>query len=91
MSRDNQSSPSGGTSINDPVPNTKSKCNVPTIAQGSVDVVVLPTISKTDGVTRITPGDATSYTVTISNTTGIVFSTANSNPYSELRFRMRIK
>lgn len=81
VSWDNQASPSGATcqSINDPVPNTTSKCNAPTIAQGSVDVVVLPTISKTDGLTRITPGDATSYTITISNSTGIVLSTANSN------------
>ena len=81
VSWDNQSSPSGATctSINDPVPNTKSKCNAPTIAQGSVNVIVLPTISKTDGLTSITPGDATSYTITISNSTGIELSTANSN------------
>lgn len=81
VSWDNQSSPSGGTctSINDPVPNTKSKCNAPEIFQGSVDVVVLPSISKTDGIASITPGDATSYTITINNSTGIVLSTANSN------------
>ena len=81
VSWDNQSSPTGATctSINDPVPNTKSKCNAPTIAQGSVDVIVLPSISKTDGVTRITPGDTTSYTITITNSTGIVLSTANGN------------
>lgn len=81
VSWDNQSSPSGGTctSINDPVPNTKSKCNAPTIAQGSVDVVVLPSISKTDGITSITPGDATSYAITITNSTGIQLSTVNGN------------
>jgi uncharacterized repeat protein (TIGR01451 family) len=81
VSWDNQSSPSGATctSINDPVPNTKSKCNAPTVAQGSVDVIVLPTISKTDGITSITPGDATTYTITINNSTGITLSTANSN------------
>ena len=81
VSWDNQSSPSGGTctSINDPVPNTKSKCNAPLVAQGSVDVVVLPSITKTDGITSITPGDATSYTITLVNSTGIVLSTTNSN------------
>lgn len=81
VSWDNQSSPSGATctSINDPVPNTKSKCNAPTVLQGSVDVIVLPSISKTDGITSMTPGDTTSYTITISNSTGIELSTANSN------------
>ena len=81
VSWDNQKSPSGNTctSINDPVPNTVSKCNAPTITQGSVDVIVLPAISKTDGLTSITPGDATSYTITISNATGITLSTANAN------------
>ena len=67
------------TSINDLVAGTGSKCNAPTIAQGSVDVVVLPKISKTDGLTSITPGDVTSYMITISNSTGIELSTANSN------------
>ncbi|UUZ69600.1 hypothetical protein LP416_09440 [Polaromonas sp. P2-4] len=81
VSWDQQSSPSGRTctSINDPVPGGPAKCNAPTVAQGSVDVIVLPTISKTDGITSITPGDATSYTITISNSTGIALSTANSN------------
>ncbi|MDB5894526.1 MAG: hypothetical protein JWQ88_2057 [Rhodoferax sp.] len=81
VSWDNQSSPSGATctSINDPVPNTKSKCNAPLLAQGSVDVVVLPSITKTDGLTQITPGDATSYTISLINTTGIELSTANNN------------
>jgi len=81
VSWDNQSSPSGGTctSINDPVPNTKSKCNAPTVAQGSVEVIVLPAITKTDGIASITPGDSTSYTITISNATGITLSTANAN------------
>ena len=81
VSWDNQSSPAGATctSINDPVPNTKSKCNAPTLAQGSVDVIVLPSISKTDGITSITPGDTTSYTITITNSTGVELSAINSN------------
>lgn len=81
VSWDNQSSPSGSTctSINDPVPNTKSKCNAPTVLQGSVDVVTLPSITKTDGITNITPGDVTTYTITITNTTGTTLSTANAN------------
>ena len=81
VSWDNQSSPTGAicTSINDPVPNTKSKCNSPTIAQGSVSVIVLPTISKTDGLARITPGDAATYTITINNDTGINLNPASSN------------
>lgn len=79
VSWDNQSSPSGATctSPNDPVPNTTSKCNA--TSTNTVDVVVLPAITKTDGLTIITPGDTTSYTITISNTTGIDLSTANSN------------
>jgi len=67
------------TSSNDLVAGTGSKCNAPTVTQGSVDVVVLPSINKTDGITSITPGDATSYTITLINSTGIVLSTTNSN------------
>lgn len=78
VSWDNKASPSGSlcTSNADPVPNTKSKCNSPTIVQGSVAVVVLPTITKTDSKTTIFSGDSTSYTVTITNTTGAVLSGA---------------
>ena len=81
VSWDNQKSPSGATctSINDPVPNTKSKCNAPTVLQGSVDVVTLPSITKSNGTVRLTPGDATSYTVTIANNTNITLSTTNAN------------
>jgi len=81
VSWDNQASPTGATctTADDAYPNTKSKCSAPTVVQGSTNVVVLPGISKTDGITRITPGDTTSYAVTISNTTGIVLSGANSN------------
>lgn len=78
VSWDNQASPAGllCTSIADPVPNTKSKCNAPTIAQGTVSVVVMPTITKTDGITTIKSGNTTNYTVVITNTTGVELSNA---------------
>lgn len=50
---------------------TKSACNAPTITQGTVSVLVLPAISKTDGKDTLFSGDATTYTVTITNTTGV--------------------
>jgi uncharacterized repeat protein (TIGR01451 family) len=62
--------------IADPVPSTGSKCNAPTIAQGSVSVVVLPTITNTDGVTFVSSGDTVTYTVIITNTTGVTLSGA---------------
>jgi hypothetical protein len=61
------------------VPNTKSKCNSPTIAQGSVAVGVVPTLAKSDGTDTVTPGVATTYAITITNTTGFEVSTANGN------------
>ncbi len=81
VSWDNQSSPSGGTctSIADPVPNTKSKCNAPDPDVGTVSIVVLPDIEKSDGVDGITPGETTTYDVVISNDTGVALSTANGN------------
>ena len=77
VSWDNQSSPSGGTcsSNADPVPNTKSKCNASTAPQ-PVEVVVLPAITKSDGRTSITPGVPTTYTIAITNTTGVALSGA---------------
>ena len=80
VSWDNQASPSGLTcnGIDDPVPNTKSKCNAP-IIELSPQVIVLPAITKTDGKTQITPGDTTTYTIAITNNTGITFSTGNGN------------
>jgi uncharacterized repeat protein (TIGR01451 family) len=80
VSWDNQASPSGLTcrTIADPVPNTKSKCNAPVIGL-TPQVIVLPTIAKTDGKTVITPGDTSTYTVTITNNTGITLSSANGN------------
>lgn len=76
VSWDNQSSPAGGlcNSIADPVPNTKSKCNAPTIEQGTVSVVVMPTITNTDNRTTISSGETVDYTVVIRNTTGAALS-----------------
>lgn len=84
VSWDNQSSPSGDTCTSnlDPVPNTKSKCNSPDIAlaaevaYGTVNLVVLPAITKTDGITVITAGDTVNYSVVIANTTGVSLSGA---------------
>ncbi len=76
VSWDNQSTPPGSvcTSNADPVPNTKSKCNSPTILQGSISVAVLPNITKTDGEDFVFSGDSTSYAVVITNTTGASLS-----------------
>jgi uncharacterized repeat protein (TIGR01451 family) len=73
---DNQASSSGliCTSIANPVPNTTSKCNAPSGVQGNVKVVTLPQIAKTNPAASITPGDTTTYTVTVSNTTGITLT-----------------
>lgn len=84
VSWDNQSSPSGATCTSnlDPVPNTTSKCNSPNtalateVAYGTVNLVVLPSISKTDGIAVITAGDTVDYSVVITNTTGAVLSGA---------------
>jgi hypothetical protein len=77
---DNQQSPSGGTCNTnaDPVPNTKSKCNAPAVPQ-AVAIVVMPNITKNDSITVITPGVPTTYTVVITNNTGVAFSTAAAN------------
>lgn len=72
----NQSSGGVCTSIADPVPGTTSKCNAPTVAQGSVNVVVMPTITNTDGIQFVKSGDSTVYSVVITNTTGVTLSGA---------------
>lgn len=76
VSWDQNTSPTGAvcTSAAMPVPGTKSKCNAPTGTQGSVAVVTLPQIAKTSPLTSITPGDTTTYTVTVTNTTGTTLS-----------------
>lgn len=61
------------TSNLDPVP-LKSKCNSPTVLQGSVAVVVLPTITKSDGITTISSGDTTDYNIVVTNTIGVALS-----------------
>lgn len=84
VSWDTQSSPSGGTctSIADPVPATKAKCNSPDttvateVAYGTLNLVALPAITNTDGITTITTGATTTYTVVITNTTGVALSNA---------------
>jgi uncharacterized repeat protein (TIGR01451 family) len=64
------------------VPNTKSKCNVPNgtvladVLKSTVELVVLPDITKTDGLTTITAGESTTYTVVITNTTRATLSNA---------------
>lgn len=80
VSWDNQASPSGRTcdGIDDPVPNTKSKCNAPVI-ELTPQVIVLPRVTKTNGITQITPGDTTTYTIAITNDTGVTLSTGNGN------------
>lgn len=47
-----------------------SKCNAPTGTLGEVDVVTLPAITKSDGVSSVSVGDAANYTVTVTNNTG---------------------
>jgi uncharacterized repeat protein (TIGR01451 family) len=75
---DQQASPSGDvcTSAAHPVPGTKSKCNAPTAAQGNVSVITVPKVLKTNNVTSISPGDTTTYTITVSNTTGVPLTNA---------------
>lgn len=53
-----------------PVPGTVSKCSASTGADGEVQIVALPTITKSDSVTSMSPGDTTTYTVTILNNSG---------------------
>lgn len=76
VSWDNTRTPPGAvcTSNLDPFPGSPSKCNAPTVLQGTVDVVVLPDITKTDGTTSLFSGDSTTYSVTITNTTGVALA-----------------
>jgi len=57
------------TSNQHPVPNTKSRCSAPA-SSVSINVVVLPVVTKSNGGTQINPGANTTYTVTITNNSG---------------------
>jgi uncharacterized repeat protein (TIGR01451 family) len=63
---------SGGTCSGpfDVKPTAPSKCNAPGGTFGDVDVVALPQITKTNAISSVSPGDTTTYTITVSNTTG---------------------
>ncbi|MFA4829651.1 MAG: hypothetical protein WC855_14590 [Thermodesulfovibrionales bacterium] len=82
VSWDQNKTPPGAvcSSINDPFPDAPSKCNASNIDQGTgiINVVVMPTITKTDGigVEFKNSGDTTTYTVVITNTTGVTLSGA---------------
>lgn len=58
------------TSPADAVPGTKSKCNAPSGTLGEVDVVALPSITKSNGTSSVSIGDTTTYTITVANNTG---------------------
>lgn len=45
------------TSAADPVPTTSSKCNAPTVAQSTVVILVMPSITKNDFKDTIAPGE----------------------------------
>ncbi|MBI4293686.1 MAG: DUF11 domain-containing protein [Betaproteobacteria bacterium] len=66
-----QRSPIGSvcTSNQWPVPGTSAKCSAPA-STVSVDIVVKPVITKTNGGTTINPGANTTYTVVITNNSG---------------------
>lgn len=51
-------------------PSAPSKCNSPGGTFGDVDVVALPQITKTNAISSVSPGDTTTYTITVTNTTG---------------------
>jgi len=57
-----------------PSAGTGSKCNAPNGTQGDVAVVTVPRITKTNNITTITPGDTTTYIVTVTNSTGIALA-----------------
>lgn len=66
-------SQNSGNTCNGPTDLTagaSSKCNAPSGTLGEVDVVALPSITKSNGVSSVSIGDTTSYTITIANNTG---------------------
>jgi uncharacterized repeat protein (TIGR01451 family) len=80
VSWDQSKTPPGAvcTSIANPVPGAPSKCNAPKVllGEGVVSVVVLPVITKTDNKTTLLPNESTTYTVAISNATGVTLTNA---------------
>ena len=68
------------TSIADPVPSQSSKCNSPVGSDLQYGVItgtaVLPSITKTDNKTTLSPGESTTYTVVITNATGVTLTNA---------------
>lgn len=60
-----------------PVPGTTSKCNKGTVTfPPGTSIVVLPAITKTDGRTTVRSGDALTYTIVITSSTGSTVSGA---------------
>lgn len=47
-----------------------SKCNAPSGTLGEVDVVALPSITKSNGVSSVSVGDSATYTIAVANNTG---------------------
>jgi uncharacterized repeat protein (TIGR01451 family) len=68
------------TSIADPVPSAQSKCNAPVGSDLAYGVItgtsVLPGITKTDNKTTLSPGETTTYTVVVTNSTGVTITNA---------------
>lgn len=64
------------TGPSDVLPSAPSKCNSPSGTLGDVEVVALPQITKTNGGSSLSPGDTTTYTITIDNTTGQTIATS---------------
>lgn len=73
---DNQNSGNICTGPATVIPSGKSKCSSSSGAQADVAVVTMPRITKTDAITSISPNDTVTYTVTVSNTTGITLANA---------------
>jgi uncharacterized repeat protein (TIGR01451 family) len=82
VSWDNQSTPSGAicSSNLDPVPNTVAKCNSPNQAlqedvdKETLEIVVVPPITKTDNKTTTSIGETNVYEIKIDNVTGITLA-----------------
>ncbi|MCF8177017.1 MAG: hypothetical protein K9J74_00770 [Sulfuritalea sp.] len=71
ISWNSQKSPIGSlcTSNLYPVPGTSAKCNAP-LSSVAINVVVLPVVTISDGITSINPGANTTYTAAVTNNSG---------------------